>query len=126
MKSRTRLPKETWQALKSDYMVGSDLRALARRCGIPEDSVVSRAHREGWSEERLAALELLKPQRDQERTELDHGQLTELYHQNAAGLCQRLSAHICALPEGAAFDELGKVNLADLKKPSLPTTGPSN
>ncbi len=74
---------------------------------------MSRAHREGWSEERRAALELLKPQRDQERTELDHGQLTELYHQNAAGLCQRLSDHICALPAGAAFDEIGKVNLAD-------------
>jgi hypothetical protein len=58
-------------------------------------------------------MELLKPQREHGQMELDLAQLTELYHQNAAGLCQRLSNHICALPEGAAFDEIGKVNLAD-------------
>jgi hypothetical protein len=41
--------------MKSAYLAGAELRPLARAIGIPEGTLLSRASRDGWAEERNAA-----------------------------------------------------------------------
>jgi len=46
---KKRIPQSTLNELKLAYASGASLRELARRTGIPEGTVLSRAKREGWS-----------------------------------------------------------------------------
>jgi hypothetical protein len=53
--ARKRPSLAEWAQIKSAYLAGAELRPLARAIGIPEGTLLSRASRDGWAEERSAA-----------------------------------------------------------------------
>jgi len=48
---RRKITNETWEQIKTAYASGIGLRELARNAGVPEGTVLSRAKREGWTEQ---------------------------------------------------------------------------
>jgi hypothetical protein len=46
---RSRISSECWEQIKTAYASGLGLREIARSMHVSENSVLSRAHREGWS-----------------------------------------------------------------------------
>ena len=54
-----RIPPETWREALLAHMAGAGLRELARKLGIPENSMLSRARREKWAEQIEAAKSLV-------------------------------------------------------------------
>jgi hypothetical protein len=50
------IPKSTWAEIKTAFATGSvSLRELARQINIPEETILARAKREGWTREIQAA-----------------------------------------------------------------------
>ena len=46
---RSRISPDRWEQIKTAYASGLGLREIARSMHVSENSVLSRAHREGWS-----------------------------------------------------------------------------
>ncbi len=110
----TKLSNEAWRDIKAAYFVGGGLRALAREAGIPENTILVRAHRERWSEQRQAALARIMPQRAHEESlEISQGRLLERHLLNMLALSQRLSDYSASLPDGLAFDGIAKIDTMD-------------
>ena|SRR5439155_18920132 len=57
---RRAISSETWQQIKTAYASGIGLREIARNMGIPEGTVLSRAKREGWTQQIESAKALVK------------------------------------------------------------------
>lgn len=53
--NRQRPNREAWSQLKAAYLAGAELRPLARAIGLAEGTVLSRASREKWADQRDAA-----------------------------------------------------------------------
>lgn len=113
-KTPTKLSAAAWQDIKAAYLVGGGLRALAREAGIPENTILVRAHRERWSEQRSKALERIMPQRAHEESlEISQGRLLERHLLNMLAVSQRLSDYASALPDGLAFEGIAKIDTMD-------------
>lgn len=113
-KTPTKLSAGAWQDMKAAYLVGGGLRALAREAGIPENTILVRAHREKWSEQRQAALARIMPQRAHEESlEISQGRLLERHLLNMLAVSQRLSDYASGLPDGVAFDGIAKIDTMD-------------
>ena len=54
-----RLDKSTWREALLAHAAGAGLRELARKLGIPENTLLSRARREKWAEQIEAAKALV-------------------------------------------------------------------
>jgi predicted transcriptional regulator len=46
---RGTIPKSAWAEIRTAYASGIGLREIARNMGIPEETVLSHAKREGWT-----------------------------------------------------------------------------
>jgi hypothetical protein len=58
---RRTIPKSTWAEIKTAFATGSvSLRELARQMNIPEGTILSKAKREGWTQEIRNAKALAK------------------------------------------------------------------
>jgi len=57
---RCRISSERWEQVKTAHASGIGLREIACNIGIPENTVLSRAYREGWSREIQNAKALAK------------------------------------------------------------------
>lgn len=57
----TRLPKSTWDSIKSLYISGTPLRQIAKQTGVKLGTIVSRSSREKWTRARQET-ETLKAQ----------------------------------------------------------------
>jgi transcriptional regulator with XRE-family HTH domain len=57
---RRTITNETWEQMKTAYASGIGLRELARNAGISEGTVLSRAKREGWTQQIQFAKALVK------------------------------------------------------------------
>ncbi len=113
VKRRT-LSEATWQDIKAAWLLGGTLRGLAREAGISENTILVRAHRERWSEQRQAALARIMPQRAHEESlEISQGRLLESHLLNMLAVSQRLSNYVTALPDGLAFDGIAKIDTMD-------------
>jgi hypothetical protein len=113
-KTPTKLSAQAWQDIKAAYLCGGGLRALAREAGISENTILVRAHREKWSDQRSAALAKILPQRAQEESlEISHGRLMERHLMNMLALSQRLSDYATGLPDGVAFDAVARIDTMD-------------
>jgi hypothetical protein len=110
----TKLSNEAWRDIKAAYLCGGGLRALAREAGIPENTILVRAHREKWSEQRQAALARIMPQKSHEESlGISQGRLMERHLLNMLAVSQRLSDYARALPDGLAFDAVAKIDTMD-------------
>jgi hypothetical protein len=58
--TRSTIPAERWEQIKTAYASGLGLREIARNMGIPEGTVLARAKREGWTREIQNAKALIK------------------------------------------------------------------
>ena len=54
------LPPETWQQIKTAFAAGVGLRQIARNMNIPTGTILSRAKREGWTQQIESAMALVK------------------------------------------------------------------
>ena len=110
----TKLSNEAWGDIKSAYLCGGGLRSLAREAGIPENTILVRAHREKWSDQRQAALAKIMPMKSHEESlGISHGRLMERHLLNMMAVSQRLSDYAHALPDELAFDAVGKIDTMD-------------
>jgi hypothetical protein len=57
---RRTIPKSTWAEIRTACGSGIGLREIARNMGLPEGTVLARAHREGWTREIQNAKTLVK------------------------------------------------------------------
>jgi hypothetical protein len=57
---RRRITNEVWEQVKTAFASGIGLREIARNMGIPEGTILSRAKREGWSQQIQSAKALVK------------------------------------------------------------------
>lgn len=113
-KISTKLSTGAWQDIKAAYLVGGGLRALAREAGIPENTILVRAHREKWSEQRQAALAKIMPQKSHEESlGISQGRLMERHLLNMMAVSERLSDFANALPVHQAFDAVAKIDTMD-------------
>jgi len=55
---RRKITNETWEQIKTAYASGIGLRELASNAGVPEGTVLSRAKREGWTEQITESVSL--------------------------------------------------------------------
>jgi len=113
-KTLTKLSAESWRDIKAAYLVGGGLRALAREAGISENTILVRAHREKWSEQRQAALAKIMPQKSNEESlGISQGRLMERHLLNMLAVSERLSDFAHALPVHQAFDAVAKIDTMD-------------
>jgi len=57
---RRKIANETWEQMKTAYASGVGLREIARHMNLSENTVLSRAQREGWTREIQSAKALAK------------------------------------------------------------------
>lgn len=122
------IPESQWAELRAAYLAGAGLRSLARRAGIAENSILSRAHREDWSVSKREAMRkagLLDEGRQAQSRAImdavadDHAERAKLHVQRMGGLIERLGQHAEGLgaaelweatPKLDAFDRLARRN----------------
>ena len=110
--SPRKLSVEFWRELRNAFMVGQGVRSIARSAGISEGTVLARASRERWSEQRAAALEKTRAASPQS-VAIAGAYLAEQHIGAMSSLSQRLTAFATALPDGLAFDSIAKINAVD-------------
>ena len=57
---RSKISPDIWEQIRTAYASGIGLREIARNMGIPAGTVLSRAKREGWSQQIQSAKALVK------------------------------------------------------------------
>jgi len=96
---RSRISSERWEQIKTAHASGIGLREIARNMGIPENTVLSRAYREGWSREIQNAKALAKREnasavRPVEAVAMTMQQRGERHVERMAGVSERGVDHI--------------------------------
>jgi hypothetical protein len=82
--------------------------------------LLSKAHREGWSQLKRQALELMHgPKGDESRDvvqsiAIEMGQRGQRHIQRMAGLCDALGEHAASLTPAALFDQISRLNTLDI------------
>ena len=62
---RQRIPRDTWEQIKTGYAAGIGLREIARKMNIPGGTVLAHAKRHGWTQQiQVATRELGDMQSD--------------------------------------------------------------
>lgn len=119
-KMKPRLPATDWNQLRAAYTAGAGLRSLARKAGIAEGTLLSKAHREGWTQLKREALELMRgPKGDVQRDitqsiASESAERGQRHVERMAGLCDALGEHAASLTPAALFDQISKLNVFDL------------
>ena len=105
------LPSSTWHQIRAGYAAGIGLRELARNMKVPEGTVLSRAKREGWTQEIAAAKIARQPQLAKEIIKADAinaitpmqsiaavmQERGERYRERVAGVSERVVGHVEAM-----------------------------
>jgi len=121
---RQRISEAVWGELKAAFFVGGELRALAREAGISENTVLHKAMRDGWTEQRQAALHKVRQTRQGALEDGSEGQplqsltiarekLLERHLLNMLSVSGRLSDYAAALPAQTAFTSVRQIDCAD-------------
>lgn len=117
---KPRLPATDWNQLRAAFIAGGSLRGLARNAGIPQGTVLARAHREGWKQLKREALDLMHgPKRDGQNdiTQSIASEAAERgkkHIERMQTLCDGLGEHAASLTPAALFDQVSKLNVFDL------------
>jgi len=73
---RSSISIEVWQQIKAGYAAGIGLREIARNMNVPEDTVLARAKREGWTQQIAAAKQAIAPMQSNAITPLQSVAIT--------------------------------------------------
>jgi GcrA cell cycle regulator len=96
---RGRISSERWEQIKTAYASGLGLREIARNMDVSENTVLSRAHREGWSRQvnnakALAKRDTLTAITPFEAASATMQQRGERHRERMAGVSERGVDHI--------------------------------
>ena len=116
---RSRVSSERWEQIKTAYASGIALREIARNMSIPAGTVLARAKREGWSQQRENAKALAK--RDDaakvvtpfEATSATMQQRGERHLSRMANIVEKTIPHVEAMELGAILDRVDDVEKLD-------------
>src|SRR5213076_1757827 len=114
-----RIPETTWAEIRTAYASGIGLREIARNMGIPAGTVLARANREGWSQQRENAKALAK--RDDaakaitpfEAASATMQQRGERHLGRMANIVEKTIPHVEAMEPGAILDRVDDVEKLD-------------
>ena len=132
---RQRIAAETWADVRRAFFVGGELRDLARKLRLNENTVLARAARENWTEQRNGAVAKVREpsgngsNRSEEigvqSAAITREQLLDEHLCSMLVLSQRLSRHASSLPTDEAFDRIRNVDAMDkLTRRQLGLDGP--
>lgn len=121
---RQPITEAVWRELKAAFFVGGELRALAREAGISENTVLHKAMRDGWTEQRREALAKVRQTRPGTIEDGNEGEplqsltiarerLLERHLLNMLAVSGRVSDYAAGLPAQAAFTSIRQVDVAD-------------
>ena len=113
------ITKATWAEIRTAYASGIGLREIARNMDIPAGTVLARAKREGWSQQRENAKALAK--RDDaakvvtpfEATSATMQQRGERHLGRMANIVEKTIPHVEAMELGAILDRVDDVEKLD-------------
>ena len=116
---RSRVSSERWEQIKTAYASGIALREIARNMSIPAGTVLARAKREGWSQQRENAKALAK--RDDvakvvtpfEAASATMQQRGERHLGRMANIVEKTLPHVEAMEPGAILDRVDDVEKLD-------------
>src|SRR6266576_2907750 len=116
---RSRVSSERWKQIKTAYASGIALREIARNMSIPAGTVLARAKREGWSQQRENAKALAK--RDDvakvvtpfEAASATMQQRGERHLGRMANIVEKTIPHAEAMEPGAILDRVDDVEKLD-------------
>jgi hypothetical protein len=108
----------TWAELRAAYLAGAGLRSLARRAGIAEGTVLARAQREGWSQQKREALSRAGITGAQESPlaqsiAIEAADRAQAHLARMGGLIDVLGQHAATLAPGMLFEQVGKLETFD-------------
>lgn len=108
----------TWAELRAAYLAGGGLRSLARRAGIAEGTVLARAQREGWSQQKREALSRAGIKGGQDRAvsqsiAIEAADRAQAHLARMGGLVEVLGQHAETLAPGMLFEQVGKLDTFD-------------
>ena len=114
-----RIPESTWAEIRTAYASSIGLREIARNMGIPAGTVLARAKREGWSQQRENAKALAK--RDDaakvvtpfEATSATMQQRGERHLGRMANIVEKTIPHVEAMEPSAILDRVDDVETLD-------------
>ena len=120
---RRKLPAETWQGLRLAYIAGGGLRQLARAANVSEGTLLARAAREKWSQQRDEAIQRAKgstgqsddatARQQQSIAVITRESLMDVHLANMLSVSHRLSHHANALPTDEAFESIRHIDCVD-------------
>lgn len=121
---RQRITDATWRELKAAFLVGGELRALAREAGLNENTVLHKAMRDDWTEQRRQAYTKARQTRQGAIEDGSKGEphqslsiaregLLERHLLNMLTVAGRLSDYSAELPAQAAFNSVRQIDVAD-------------
>ena len=115
---RSRISSECWEQIKTAYASGLGLREIARSMHVSENSVLSRAHREGWSRQVNNAKALAKRDTSTavapfEAASASMAQRGERHLGRMANIVEKTVPHVEAMGPGAILDRIDDVETLD-------------
>jgi hypothetical protein len=115
---RSRISSERWEQIKTAYASGLGLREIARSMHVSENTVLSRAHREGWSRQVNNAKALAKRDTSTalapfEAASASMAQRGERHLGRMANIVEKTVPHIEAMEPSAILDRIDDVETLD-------------
>jgi hypothetical protein len=116
---RSRISADVWQQVKTAYASGIGLREVARNMGIPEGTILSRAKREGWTQQIQSAKALAKREDSApavtatEAVAITMQKRGERHVERMAGVSERAVDHIEAMDGPEILDSVDHIEKLD-------------
>ena len=116
---RRTIPKLTWAEIRTAYASGIGLRELARNMHVSENTVLSRAHREGWTRDIQNAKALVKREDTSiavtplEAVSASMQQRGERHLGRMANIVEKTVPHVEAMEPSAILDRIDDVEKLD-------------
>jgi hypothetical protein len=117
--TRSRISPECWEQIKTARASGIGLREIARNMGIPAGTILSRAHREGWTREIQNAKALVKREDSTpavtatEAVAISIQQRGERHLGRMANIVEKTVPHVEAMEPGGILDRIDDVETLD-------------
>src|SRR5215475_8191580 len=115
---RRRITNDIWEQVKTAFASGIALRDIARNMGIPAGTILSRAKREGWTQQIQSVKALAKAEdalsaTPVEAVALSMQQRAERHVERMAGISERGVDHIDTMRGPEILNSVDKVEKLD-------------